>query len=80
VGLEKGGALLLVSRGVIECEGHHEKRGEEFGLAAIKQILLSAPASSAQDLCASVLKAVGEFSGGSPMCDDRTALALIRNA
>jgi serine phosphatase RsbU (regulator of sigma subunit) len=80
VGLEKGGALLLVSRGVIECEGHHEKRGEEFGLAAIKLILLSAPASSAQDLCASVLKAVGEFSGGSPMCDDRTALALIRNA
>lgn len=80
VGLEKGAAVLLVSRGVLECEGHHDKRGEEFGLAPIKQLLQSAPASSAQELCASVLKAVGEFSGGSPICDDRTALALIRNA
>jgi serine phosphatase RsbU (regulator of sigma subunit) len=80
VAVEKGAALLLVSRGVIECEGHHETRGEEFGLAAIKQFLQSASASTAQDLCASVLKAVGEFSGGAPLCDDRTALALIRNA
>jgi phosphoserine phosphatase RsbU/P len=80
VAVEKGAALLLVSRGVIECEGHHETRGEEFGLAAIKQFLQSAPVSTAQDLCASVLRAVGEFSGGAPLCDDRTALALIRNA
>jgi serine phosphatase RsbU (regulator of sigma subunit) len=80
VAVEKGAALLLVSRGVIECEGHHETRGEEFGLTAIKQFLQSAPASTAQDLCASVLKAVGEFSGGAPLCDDRTALALSRNA
>jgi serine phosphatase RsbU (regulator of sigma subunit) len=78
--LEKNAALLLVSRGVVECEGHHEKRGEEFGLAAIKQLLQSAPASSAQELCASVLKAAGEFSGDSPLCDDRTALALIQSA
>ena len=80
VGVEKGAALLLVSRGVIECEGHHEKRGQEFGIAAIRQFLQSAPASSTQELCASVLKAVGEYSGGSPLCDDRTALALMRNA
>lgn len=80
VGVEIGAALLLVSRGVVECEGHHETRGEEFGLAAIKQLLQSAPANSAQELCASVLKTVGEYSGGSPLCDDRTALALMRNA
>lgn len=80
VAVGKGAALLLVSRGVIECEGHHETRGEEFGLAAVKQFLQAAPASTAQDLCASVLRAVGEFSGGAPLCDDRTALALIRNA
>jgi serine phosphatase RsbU (regulator of sigma subunit) len=78
VGMEKGSALLLVSRGVVECEGHHEKRGEEFGLAGIKQLLGVAPASGAEALCASVLKSVGEFSGGSPLCDDRTALALVR--
>ena len=75
VGVEKGAALLLVSRGVIECEGHREKRGEEFGLAGIKQLFQSNPASSAQELCTSILKAVGEFSGGAPLCDDRTALA-----
>ena len=80
VGLEKSAALLLVSRGVVECEGHHEKRGEEFGLAAIKQLLQSAPASSTPELCASILKAAGEFSGDSPLCDDRTALALVSNA
>ncbi|HEY6373704.1 MAG TPA: SpoIIE family protein phosphatase [Candidatus Sulfotelmatobacter sp.] len=80
VGVEKGAVLLLVSRGVIECEGHHEKRGEEFGLPAIKQLFQSAPAGGAQQLCTSILKAVGEFSGETPLCDDRTALALIRNA
>jgi serine phosphatase RsbU (regulator of sigma subunit) len=80
VGIEKGAALLLVSRGVIECEGHHETRGEEFGLAAIKRFFQTNPAGRAQELCASVLKTVGEYSGGSPLCDDRTALALVRNA
>ena len=78
VGLEKGSTLLLVSRGVVECEGHRERRGEEFGLAGVKEIFQSAPPSSAEVLCASVLKAGGDFTGGSPMCDDRTALALVR--
>lgn len=78
VGLEKGSTLLLVSRGVVECEGHRERRGEEFGLEGVKQVFQSAPPSSAEALCALVLKAVGDFTGGSPMCDDRTALALVR--
>ncbi len=80
VGLEKGAALLLVSRGVIECEGRNERSGEEFGLAGVKRLLQAAPASGAQALCASILKTVGEFSGESPLCDDRTALALVRTA
>jgi phosphoserine phosphatase RsbU/P len=79
VGREKGSTLLLVSRGVVECEGHRQRRDEEFGLAAVKQVLQSTPLSSAEALCASVLKTVGDFTGGSPMCDDRTALALIRD-
>lgn len=77
-GLEKGSTLLLVSRGVVECEGHRERRGEEFGLEGVKQVLQSAPAGSSEALCAAVLKAVADFKGGSPMCDDQTALALIR--
>jgi serine phosphatase RsbU (regulator of sigma subunit) len=80
VGLEKGASLLLVSRGVIECEGHHERAGEEFGLASVKTLFQAAPAGPAQTLCASILKAVADYGGDSPLCDDRTALALVRTS
>ncbi|HET6175703.1 MAG TPA: PP2C family protein-serine/threonine phosphatase [Candidatus Sulfotelmatobacter sp.] len=80
VGLEKGAALLLISRGVIECGGHHDKSDEEFGLARVKPVLQTAPATSAQALCSAVLNTVGDFTGHAPLCDDRTALALIRMA
>lgn len=77
VGLEKGAALLLISRGVIEC-GHKVKSDEEFGLERVKPFLQAAPSGSAQALCASIVNEVGDFSGNAPLCDDRTALALIR--
>jgi serine phosphatase RsbU (regulator of sigma subunit) len=80
VGLEKGAALLLVSRGVVSCEGQHQRSGEEFGLASVNHLFQVAPPSSAALLCASILKAVAEFGGESPLCDDRTALALVRTA
>jgi serine phosphatase RsbU (regulator of sigma subunit) len=78
VGMEKGAALLLVSRGVVECEGRHNRSLEEFGLDRIKPLLQAAPSPAAQALCTSVLDAAAEFGAGSPLCDDRTALALIR--
>ncbi len=78
-GLEKGAALLLVSRGVIEC-GHKTKSDEEFGLERVKPFLQAAPSTSAKDFCVSVVNEVGDFSGHTPLCDDRTALALIRTA
>ena len=80
VGLEKEAALLLVSRGVVSCQGHHERSSEEFGLQSIKQLLQAAPASGAADLCSSVLNAAAVFGGETPQCDDRTALALLRTA
>jgi serine phosphatase RsbU (regulator of sigma subunit) len=80
VGLEKGAALLLVSRGVVECNGHHDKASEEFSLDRVKQLLATAPLSTAQELCTNILNAVDEFTGESPRCDDRTALALVRTA
>jgi serine phosphatase RsbU (regulator of sigma subunit) len=85
IGLDKGAALLLVSRGVVDCEGHHHgsengKSDEEFGLERVQQLFRAVPAGSAQALCSSVLHAVGEFSTQSPLCDDRTALALLRMA
>lgn len=80
VGLEKGAALLLVSRGVIECEGRANGSSEEFGLDRVKQAFLRTPLSSAQAVCTSILNSMNQFGGNAPMCDDRTALTLIRTA
>jgi phosphoserine phosphatase RsbU/P len=80
IGLEKGAALLLVSRGVIECEGHTDQSTEEFGLERVKQLLQAAPAGGSEALTAFILHSVGDFGGESSQCDDRTALALVRTA
>ncbi len=78
VAIEKGAELLLVSRGVIECEGRRWYSGEEFGLDRTKQFLQDSKDTGAESLCASILKAADEFGGNAPLCDDRTALALVR--
>jgi sigma-B regulation protein RsbU (phosphoserine phosphatase) len=78
VGMENGAALLLVSRGVVECSGHHEKSAEEFGWNRVKGLLQAVPLSTAQALCTSILTAADQFSADVPLCDDRTALALVR--
>jgi len=80
VGLEKGAALLLVSRGVIEAEGHRGQSTEDFGLERVQQLFQGAPASDSEALCAFMLRSVGEFGGSAPASDDRTALALVRTA
>ena len=80
IGLEKGAALLLVSRGVIECESHKKDCPEEFGLERVKALFRGAPASGAEALCAFVLSSVAKFEGASRSRDDRTALALVRTA
>jgi phosphoserine phosphatase RsbU/P len=80
VGMENGAALLLVSRGVVECGTDHDKAAEEFGLERVKQLLQTASPAGAQALCASILNAVGQFGSSVPFCDDRTALALVRTA
>lgn len=80
-GVEKGAALVLVSRGVVECGSDHDKSPDEFGLERIKGVLLKdAPRDNAQALCNFVLNAASTYGAGRPMCDDRTALALVRNA
>jgi sigma-B regulation protein RsbU (phosphoserine phosphatase) len=80
VGLEKDSALVLVSRGVVECSGNNHDSGEEFGVARVKELLQNAPQTSAQELCSSILNATGQFSPQIPPRDDRTALALVRTA
>lgn len=76
IGMIKQASLLLVSRGVVDCEGH--RNDQAFGLERLKNVFQSAPAGTARSLCDSVLEAVADFSGPSPVCDDRTALALVR--
>ena len=80
VGLEKGAALLLVSRGVVTCEAKGNGSSDDFGLARVKHLLQDATITSAKELCSTVLNSVKDFGGDLPLCDDRTALALIRNA
>jgi serine phosphatase RsbU (regulator of sigma subunit) len=79
VALAKQASLLLVSRGVVECEGRGNSSGA-FALERVKEVLGSVPFPSASSLCNSVLKAVADFTGNAPVCDDRTALALLRTA
>lgn len=78
VALEKGAVLLLVSRGVVSCAHHENGSAGEFGLEGVKGILKHVQAPNAQALCASVLNSVEEFRGQAPVCDDRTALVLMR--
>ena len=80
VALAKGAALLLVSRGLIACEGRANGYSDEFGLDRVKPLFQNSSATAARDLCSSILNSVNDFGGNVPLCDDRTALALIRTA
>jgi sigma-B regulation protein RsbU (phosphoserine phosphatase) len=72
--ISPAGALLLVSRGVVE--GKH--RGEEFGLERAKEALQKNTAT-AKDLCRAVIEDVRQFMGTPPTHNDVTTLALARN-
>src|ERR1700691_5141943 len=80
VGLEKGSALLLVSRGVVEGRCKSDKEEDlEYGLERVKEHLRNDPSRSAQEICASVLTSVGEFTCEPIVPDDMTALTFVRN-
>ncbi len=79
VAMAPSAALLLVSRGVVECEGKNDKGLDpEFGLERVKDRLRDDQSRSAEEMCSSILRAVGEFMCDRPVIDDATALALIR--
>ncbi len=80
VALQNHAILLAVSRGVVACEGQNGSSKDEFGLERVKSTLQDAPAVDAKTLCALILRSVADFSAKVPMCDDRTALALVRTA
>ena len=74
VALPPGGALLLVSRGVVEGKCGDE----EFGLEQVKQALPWPAPESAQDVCSSVLDRIRQFMCKPPTHNDVTALCLVR--
>jgi serine phosphatase RsbU (regulator of sigma subunit) len=79
IGMEKGGALLLVSRGVVEGKCKQEKAEDlEYGLDRVKDRLRGETSINARALCGSVLSSVGEFTCEPLVPDDMTALALVR--
>jgi len=78
VALAKDACLLVVSVGVVECEGHRNGYTGSFGMEGVRSTFQAAHATSARLLCDSVLGVISEFSGHGAGCDDRTALALLR--
>ena len=70
----RGGALLLVSRGVVEAN----RKKEEFGLQRLKQSFERTPLTSAQGVASAALQAVREFTQTGAVKNDLTALALVR--
>lgn len=74
--LRPGAALMVVSRGTVEARG----KGKEFGLEAVKDLLLSTPGQNAQEICATLMGKVQAFLAKKPAQDDVTTIALARSA
>lgn len=70
----RGGALLLVSRGVVEAA--HQK--EEFGLERLKRHFGQTPLTSAQEVASAALRAVLQYAKSAAAQNDLTTLALAR--
>ena len=70
----KGGALLLVSRGVVEAT--HKK--EEFGMKRLKQQFEHMQLASAQQVASAALEAVRCYANSAVQQNDLTTLALVR--
>jgi len=81
VGLARGAAVVLVSRGVVEGKCKEDKAEDlEFGLERVKEHLRTDRSQTAQALCASILNSVGEFTCEPLVPDDMTCLAFVREA
>ncbi|HVN18874.1 MAG TPA: SpoIIE family protein phosphatase [Dongiaceae bacterium] len=78
VGMAPADSVLLVSRGVIDCEGNGKKDFGAFGLERVKEVFQTTSTKTALELCSSTLQAVSVHAGNRLASDDRTALALLR--
>ncbi|MCL4810214.1 MAG: PP2C family protein-serine/threonine phosphatase, partial [Thermoanaerobaculia bacterium] len=73
--MEPGDLLLLYTDGIVEA---HDHRGREFGLDRVRRILLDYRKRSARETAEKILSAVGDFSAGRPVEDDRTVVVIRR--
>jgi phosphoserine phosphatase RsbU/P len=79
--LEKGSALLLMSRGLVEGKSKDgDGDDSEFGVDRAKNFLRSDTSSTATALCAGFMNAVEEFVETPTVPDDVTAIAFVRTA
>jgi serine phosphatase RsbU (regulator of sigma subunit) len=69
-----GGALLLVSRGVVEAS--HKK--EEFGMPRLKQHFEETPLTNAHAVASAAMQAVRHYAKSAATKNDLTTLALVR--
>ncbi len=74
VALERGAALVLVSRGITEAKCG----GQEFGLERVQARLEKSDATAADQLCAEILADIEQFMCKRPIHNDVTAMALLR--
>jgi serine phosphatase RsbU (regulator of sigma subunit) len=79
IAIEKGAALLLVSRGVVEGSCKPDDAEDlKYGLEQVKERFLADVSHSPQELSAAILNKVGEFMCVPVMPDDMTALVFVR--
>lgn len=79
IAVAKGGALLLVSRGVVEGKSKEESADEmEFGLESVEERLRGDSSTTAAALSGWILTAVGESTREPLVPEDMTALVLMR--
>lgn len=72
--LPEGGALVLVSRGLVEAAN----RKQEFGLERVEQAVLESGDVAANEICQTVLGSMTRFLGKEPQKNDISAVALVR--
>nr|MCU0233049.1 SpoIIE family protein phosphatase [Thermoanaerobaculales bacterium] len=72
--LAAGDIVLLVSDGVVEAV---DAAGEPFGYERLAAALAAAPDGTAEELVGGLVGAVAGFTGGRPLADDLTVVALL---
>jgi serine phosphatase RsbU (regulator of sigma subunit) len=72
--LAAGDIVLLVSDGVVEAV---DAAGEPFGYERLAAALAASPDGTAEELVGGLVGAVAGFTGGRPLADDLTVVALL---